>query len=405
MIGRSYSEMTRRAQVAVAVQRDGGNPSGHPDLVESRPVGQQDLYAQVASLGPPVKPTQIVSKTGKGIPFLDETKGVRDIRNSFRAVGTNGVGSLRTAPTASLAPTPYNNKIGFSGKEKGEKVKPSDALDGGHLPGYTGHIHAKQHLYGKSYGHSSRQLVRESIGDYDDDDVDSKPSLRFSHSQPSLGKTHYSFGTASHNHLHTSGRLSSYTEVNPQGNRTGNENRRAHIPGYTGHVPIKNVEMHGLSFGRATGLAPSVESAIRAGAVGAAMPDLGESRPAGEPERYAQALLPTTPGKPMPYTSVPLDYRQSKGSVDISSFKTKGEDNKWRAVRGDDVLTVIEGQHRVPGCTLYTHGRSHVFGESSAKMTRRLKGGHTSNPTTPVDLLHFRDARPQAGNSNAPECL
>ena len=139
--------------------------------------------------------------------------------------------------------------------------------------------------------------------------------------------------------------------------------------------------------------------------MGAAMPSLGESRPAGAPARYAQALMPTTPGKPVPYVAQPLAYRLSKGAVDVSAFKEKGEDNKWRAARGEDVQEVIRGEHRVPGCTLYTHGRNHVFGESSAKMTRRLRGGHRANPTTSVELLHYRDARPQAGNSNEPECL
>jgi hypothetical protein len=407
VIGRSFSEMTRRAQVAVETQRAGGNAAGHPDLVESRPVGTQHLYAQVSSLGPPVEPTLGVPHTGKGIPLLDETKGVRDFRNSHRAVGTNGVGSMRTAPTASLAPTPYGNKIALTGREKGEKSK-NDTLiatgEGGHLPGYTGHLHANQHLYGKSYGHSSRQLVREKQGDTGDECE--KPSLRFSHSQPALGTTHYSRGTGSRAHLHTSGRLSSYKESYPQGQRHGNENLRAHIPGYTGHVPVKNVEMHGLSFGRATGLAPAVSLAIRGGTVGAAMSDLGELRPQGVGQRYAQALAPTTPGKPLgPYVSQPLTYQQSKGSVDAGSFKVKGRDNKWRAPLGDDALLVVEDKHLMPGCTLYTHGRNHVFGESVGKMTRRLRDGHKTNPTTSIELLHYGDARPQHGHGNVPERL
>ena len=354
--------MTRRAQVAVDTMRAGGNPAGHPALVESRPVGEQHLYAQVAPLGPPEPPRLGQPHVGKRKPLLDETKGVRDFRNARVGVGTNGFGSMRAVPTASLAPTPFGNKIPFTGREKGEKTLPSDYPPPvGHMPGYTGHLHASKHIYGKSYGHTSRQLVVEADAAGSDEPT-TPPSREF-------------------------------------------ETRRAHIPGYTGHVPVKDVEIHGVSFGRATGLAPGAERAIKAGAVGAAMPSLSESRPAGEPERYAQALLPTVPGKPVPYVAQPLAYRLSKGAVDVSAFKERGEDNKWRAARGEDVAEVIRGEHRVPGCTLYTHGRNHVFGESSAKMTRRLRGGHMTNPTTSVELLHFRDARPQAGNSNAPEIL
>jgi hypothetical protein len=394
VIGRSYSEMTRRAQVAVDTMRAGGNPAGHPALVESRPVGEQHLYAQVAPLGPPEPPRLGQPHVGKRKPLLDETKGVRDFRNARVGVGTNGFGSMRAVPTASLAPTPFGNKIPFTGREKGEKTLPSDYPPPvGHMPGYTGHLHASKHIYGKSYGHTSRQLVVEADAAGSDEPT-TPPSREFETRR------------AQSAHLHVSGRLSGYAEHNPQGTRGFDDaNRRAHIPGYTGHVPVKNVEMYGVSYGRATGLAPSAERAIKAGAVGAAMPSLSESRPAGEPERYAQALLPTVPGKPVPYVAQPLAYRLSKGAVDVSAFKERGEDNKWRAARGEDVAEVIRGEHRVPGCTLYTHGRNHVFGESSAKMTRRLRGGHMTNPTTSVELLHFRDARPQAGNSNAPEVL
>ena len=163
MIGRSYGEMTRRAQVAVETMRAGGNPAGHPDLVESRPVGTQHLYAQVAPLGPPEPPKLGQPHVGKRKPLLDETKGVRDFRNALVGVGTNGFGSMRATPSASLAPTPFGNKIEFTGREKGEKTLPSDYPPPvGHMPGYTGHIHASKHIYGKSYGHASRQLVTEA---------------------------------------------------------------------------------------------------------------------------------------------------------------------------------------------------------------------------------------------------
>jgi hypothetical protein len=106
----------------------------------------------------------------------------------------------------------------------------------------------------------------------------------------------------------------------------------------------------------------------------------------------------------MPYVSQPLSYRVSKGAA-VERFKEKREDNKWRAVRGDDALLAMRGEHRLPGCTLYTHGRNHVFGESTSKMTRRLRRGHVENPTTSFELLHYRDSRPQAWKRETPDVL
>ena len=74
---------------------------------------------------------------GKRKPLLDETKGVKDFRLAKVGVGTNGVGSMPAVPSASLSPLPYSNRKTFTGKEKGEKSLPDDALEGGALPGYT----------------------------------------------------------------------------------------------------------------------------------------------------------------------------------------------------------------------------------------------------------------------------
>ena len=125
-------------------------------------MGTQAVRAGGAA-GPPRAAALGQPHVGKRKPLLDETKGVRDFRNALVGVGTNGFGSMRAAPSASLAPTPFGNKIEFTGREKGEKTLPSDYPPPvGHMPGYTGHIHASKHIYGKSYGHASRQLVTEA---------------------------------------------------------------------------------------------------------------------------------------------------------------------------------------------------------------------------------------------------
>ena len=367
VIGRSYSETTRRARVAVEFQRSGGVAAGHQQLVESRPTGTQELYAQVAGHGPPATPELGQPHVGKRRPLLDETKGVKDFRLAKVGVGTNGVGSMPAVPSASLSPLPYSNRKTFTGKEKGEKSLPDDALEGGALPGYTGHLHARQHVYGKSYGHTSRQLQTLEPGE----------TL-----------------------LSKSGKLVSYTEHRPPGELL--TDRGAKMPGYTGYVPVKNCYMYGQSYGKATALANEVEAAVRSGSDPLGMAELVDARPTGAPTLTMQTTRPQAPGKPVPYVAEPLPYRVSKGTV-RQPFKERGEDNKWRDVIQDDVREVMEGTHKPVGWTGHTHGKQHVYGESVGKMTRRLR--NVGDPTTSHDLLHFKDARPNAGNSNRPVTL
>ena len=62
--------------------------------------------------------------------------------------------------------------------------------------------------------------------------------------------------------------------------------------------------------------------------------------------------------------------------------------------------------HRTAGWTGHTHGAQHVYGETYGKMTRKLGTlADGDDPTTTAELLHYKDARPQFGNSNAPVCL
>ena len=365
--------MTRRAQVAVAHQRSGGVAAGHPDLVETRPTGPQELYAQVAGHGPPVAPSLGQPHVGKRKPFLDETKGYVDFRLAEQGVGTNGLGSMPAVPSASLSPLPYSNKKTFTGKEKGARVAPDDAPDGaGNMPGYTGHLHATQHIYGKSYGHASRPLLSDEAS----------------------GATL----------LSKSGRLVGYAEHRPPGDRA-DDRGAAKVPGYTGHVPLKKCHMFGQSYGKATALAADAADAVAAGANAAGNANLMDLRPAGAPELYAQTLRAVAPGKPAPYVAEPLPYRVSKGTVK-TAFKARGEDNKWRYVLADDAREVRKGTHRTAGWTGHTHGAQHVYGETYGKMTRKLGTlADGDDPTTTAELLHYKDARPQFGNSNAPVCL
>jgi len=117
-----------------------------------------------------------------------------------------------------------------------------------------------------------------------------------------------------------------------------------------------------------------------------------------------QTIKPTVRGHVIPYEPVPLPYRVSKGEVKVE-FKTKGEDKKWRNVIQDDVREVMRGTHKPPGYTGYTHGKQHVYGESTGKMTRRLRGQAFEDPTTSYDLLNYKDKRPNYEDGDAPRTI
>jgi hypothetical protein len=360
----------------VLMQRAGENPMGNAAMYEARPVGgggDNPLYAQTLSTDPTYSSSLGAAHVGKRRPYLDETQGMKDFRLTKVGVGSNGPGTLSATPTASLPPLPYssNLKTKFTGKET--KMRPSDdpAKLGGIMPGYTGYVHGRQHVYGTSYGHVSRKLTQD--------------------------------GDANETMTQRSGRLVGYAESKPHG--SGRLERGKQIPGYGGHVP-KKVMIVGRSYGTATGLAPSAEACQRAGGDPLKMPEMYEQRPVGSnPERdlYAPGAKPK--GADYPYVAKPLPYRVSKGTAKMQ-YKELGEDNKWRYVVLDDDKTVREGKHRLPGYTGYTHGRQHVYAQSVGKMTRQLGSGvNVENTTTPYALLNYRDPRPQYENTTAPSCL
>ena len=146
--------------------RAGHNPAGLVELLESRPVGGKDLTMQKLQRGPreggyfplPVDESIGAPHLGKRKPLLDESLGLKDFRLSEVKVGTNGPGTMRAKPTASIPELPYSLKKTFTGREV--KTTPDDyAGDDGQMPGYTGHLHGRQHTYGVSYGNSTRTVT------------------------------------------------------------------------------------------------------------------------------------------------------------------------------------------------------------------------------------------------------
>lgn len=288
--------------------------------------------------------------------------GVKDFRLTKVAVGTNGPGTMKAVQAASLPELPYSLKKFFTGKET--KSAP-EVHKGGSMPGYTGHQHAGQHVYGMSYGHTTRRLQE------DPNQTMQERSDKF------IG----------------------YADWRPPGEILAEKGKK--IPGYQGFIPAKDNHVFGKTYGNATMLAPEAEAAMRAGGNAAAMTNLVETRPIGGPDMYAEAHQSEVPYKPEP-----LPYRVSKGVVRIN-FKEQGNDKKWRNVVPDDIKEVQEARHRIVGYTGHTHGAQHVYGESVGKLTRRLHGGKTNlnDPHTSYDLLNYKDARPNYEDKNAPNCL
>jgi len=402
VIGHSYTEGTKLAEDAVIAMRAGHNPAGLVDLVESRPVGGKDLTMQKLQRGPreggyfplPVDESIGAPHLGKRKPLLDESLGLKDFRTSEVKVGTNGPGTMRAKPTASIPELPYSLKKTFTGREV--KSTPDDYMgDDGQMPGYTGHLHGRQHTYGVSYGNSTRTAIHT-----EGDVVEGPEAL-----------------------LSKSGALNEFVEPKPQGTSQAELGERQRgIPGYGGHVPVKDFVL-GQSYGKAVQLAPGAEDAIRAGALAEQLPGLVERRPSDHPELTMQTIKPTVRGHVIPYHAVPLPYRVSKGEVKVA-FKTKGEDKKWRNVIQDDVrevslfycsltvcpcelcvIQVMRATHKPPGYTGYVHGRQHVYGESAGKTTRRLRGQAFEDPTTSYELLNYKDKRPNYEDGDAPRTI
>ena len=86
---------------------------------------------------------------------------MKDFRLTTVSVGTNGPGTMKAVQAASLPQLPYSLKRFFTGQE--HKHMPEDAAVGGNMPGYTGHQHAGQHVYGMSYGHTTRRLQEDAV--------------------------------------------------------------------------------------------------------------------------------------------------------------------------------------------------------------------------------------------------
>ena len=122
--GKTYGEATKLAPMADQTMKDGGNASALSELVDNRPQGKINLYAQAANQNPPEPREPLTVHVSKGI-----------VNVQYYEVGKDHKRHLKIADDT------------------------KEAMLGTHrVKGYTGHVHGSQHMYAASYGKVTRQL-------------------------------------------------------------------------------------------------------------------------------------------------------------------------------------------------------------------------------------------------------
>ncbi|CAM6123117.1 unnamed protein product [Calypogeia fissa] len=162
LIGHSYGDSTRRAAACTDSLRHREYSKAIELTVESRPQDRNFFYAQLsrAALEQPPKAIKWICSKRDLPPDMDATSGLMDIRKMKTCIGTTPAGVTTCAPHMSIPDGPYKDRK-ICTRRTFEKLK-DDVLEVAearhHIKGYSGHTHAKQHIYGKSYGKVTRIL-------------------------------------------------------------------------------------------------------------------------------------------------------------------------------------------------------------------------------------------------------
>jgi hypothetical protein len=223
VVGQTYHNATVHAEEAQSLMKTGRNPAGLSSLVEQRPQGRQFLYAQVAKSRAPDTPP------------------------SDYTIPTYQSASL---PELSFRPRRFVDRKTFS-----EEVPPAVRNGTQKVPGYTGHMHASQHVYGQSFGRTARDLVGGGL-----------QSTR------------------------TSLRVAEYIDDKPQGLPLQGDGTR--IPGYTGCIRAKDNYVYGHTFANATRLSLAAVKTMQEGGPVSALPELTDARPQGAIDLFSQRVAP-----------------------------------------------------------------------------------------------------------------
>ena len=343
--GQRYTEATTKAKKANQLMSEGENPSSHSEFVDSRPQGRNFLYAQVAKPG---MSTQSVKAAPKSMTSGGESSGAKGAGSAGGA--SSKVYSTRTVETASLPALPYHKKEFITRKAPKEEL-PTQAKDPSSiLPGYTGHQHGANHVYGRSYGSTTKML--KVLGD---DTIST------------LSKTEALMG---------------YSDDRPQGLPLQDNHK---IPGYTGCIVAKDNHIYGKTFGQSTKLAELAVKTLKDGGNVSELTELTDQRPQGRIDLYTQKVFRPKENLTISQLTKPVTRPETHELT---------KEYKIREKVTEEMLDVNQGRHKVVGYTGHIPGQQHIYAQSYRRMT-----GNTLGPTQDhkfsKSLLYFKDARPQ----------
>jgi hypothetical protein len=250
-------------------------------------------------------------------------------------------------PILSFRPTP----LGPGRKVFKEELDEVSINNKGHIPGYTGHMHAEQHMFGQSFGRVSR-------------DLKSKPPT-----------------------LDTSTHFLSWFDDRPQGEVLQGDGHR--IPGYTGHIRSKENHIYSKTYGNATRLALGAVAVQKTGKLASGIPQLVEQRPTGNIDLYTQRIedhIAETAGEKPSKHPAPADV------VDYA---------KKSYLTYKEIAQVNKAKHCVPGYTGHIPGDQHVYGTTYGQTTgQKLTKGKIPDQSKYRKLVNYEEFRP---NHNVPQ--
>lgn len=163
LIGRSYTPATIRSADCSKHFRNDDYPSALPLTIESRPQGRDYLYAQASK--PPDqdgKKHAIVPRVSKRRPPIEthHASGMMDVRQMKTVVGTTEDCVTKAYKTTSVSELPYKDRSLHLHKPHDPMEIPTPAIKT--IPGYTGHQHATQHIFARSYGSTGREIILDN---------------------------------------------------------------------------------------------------------------------------------------------------------------------------------------------------------------------------------------------------
>jgi len=301
-------------------------PNDMEELVDKRPQGRNFLYAQCAQKGATL--------------FRDGT-----------LASPPPTYTLPTKPTASMPGLSFQTREFVGRKAPTEEIPSSVKLDNKHIPGYTGHLHGEQHVFGTSFGETSHRLQNSALD--------------------TTG---------------TSMNLLGFGEGRPQAPLL--QGGGARIPGYTGHIPAKDRHIYGHTYGSSALLAKTAVAEQREGGSAAALPQLVDHRPQGRVDLYTQE-----PDADLARTAELRD-RSAVLPPHLKMTVDKFVAAKAKTTKAAQLEQFRQSAHCLPGYTGHIHGDQHVYGTTYGKTTGQLLEHGTAKQIT-SDLIKFEDARPQ----------